>query len=156
MTIVMILIGGFGYLLVGRVNAALYAAVTASGVIAAGVVSWTRARGWLQLPALGRRVVALLLVAYGVTWAFGVPSVHTELTRSEVAIYKRLRAEGNQRVWDAHPYIRFFVSIPIAPAVILTYHEYQVAGLWGEGRWDVHTWYLIDVSSLIGMGTWIS
>jgi hypothetical protein len=154
--VVLVVIGGFGYLVIGRASVPFYAGVTAAAIVVAGGAAWMRTRRWLGLPALSRRVVECVLVAYALTWALGTPSVHTQLAQKEIAIYKRLKAEGDSRVWDAHPRIEFFVSIPIAPAVILSYHEYQVAGLWGEGRWDLHTWYILGTEPIIGMGTWIS
>jgi hypothetical protein len=109
----------------------------------------------LRLPRVSRLVLVILGTLYGVTWAFGVPQLHSDLTTSEVNEYKRLKAEGN-RVWESHPYIRFFVSIPIAPGIILSYHEYQLAGLYGEGTWDVHAWYGAGTRRLFGVGAWVS
>ena len=96
-------------------------------------------------------IVALLAV----TWAFGAPRVQTDLTAEEIGTYKRLKAENN-RVWEEHPRIEFVASLPVAPGVLLTYHEYQLAGLYGEGRWDVHLWYGAGTVQLLGFGTWIS
>lgn len=90
-----------------------------------------------------------------VTWAFGAPKVQTDLAAEEIGTYKKLRAENN-RVWEVHPRIQFVASLPIAPAVLLTYHEYQLAGLYGEGRWDVHLWYGAGTVQLLSFGTWIS
>jgi hypothetical protein len=97
----------------------------------------------------------VILGLFAVTWAFGAPKVQTDLAAAEIATYKQLKAENN-RVWEVHPRIEFVVSLPIAPAILLTYHEYQLAGLYGEGRWDVHFWYGVGTIQLAGTGTWIS
>jgi hypothetical protein len=154
--IALIAAGMFGFMIISRVSVGLYAAITAAAVVAAGAGAWLWSRTRFGLPKLSRSAVLALGAAYFVTWALGVPSVHTQLAEQEIAIYKRLKAEGDRRVWDVHPRIQFFVSFPVAPAIVLTYHEYSAAGLWGEGRWDLHAWYVFGIEPLVGIRTWIS
>jgi hypothetical protein len=135
----------------------LLAGTTVALIVFGFAITWRLARRKLGLSPflLTSPVWITLMVLFGVTWACGVPMVHSDLTSTEIAQYKKLKAEDN-RSWDAHPYIKFFVSIPVAPGVIMTYHEYQLAGLYGEGTWDFHAWYGTGTYRLFGVGTWIS
>lgn len=155
--LVLFVVGLVGYEIVGRLlGPLLYSTVTAAALAVASVAVWWLIRRRFRLPAFSGATTIALFVAYGVTWALGAPAVHTVLAASEVAQYKKLKAEGDGRVWDAHPNIQFFVSLPVAPALILTYHEYQISGLWGEGAWELHAWYFSGTQKLARMGTWIS
>ena len=154
--VVLFLVGEMGYSSLAPMGQTLYSAITAIAVVASAVLTWHFSRARLRLPTISQRAAISIGVIYALTWAFAVPAVTTEMARSEIAIYKRLKAEGDNRVWDAHPRIGFFASFPIAPAIILTYHEYQVAGLWGEGSWDLSAWYGVGVYRIVGMRTWIS
>jgi len=154
--VVLFLVGAVGYQLISRLDLALYAALTAAALVAASLAAWWFTRRKLSLPRLSTRTLKFLASAYAITWTLGGPQVHTDLAASEIAQYKRLKAEGDNRVWDSHPKIQFYVSFPVAPAVMLTYHEYQIAGLWGEGAWELRAWYFLGTRRIIGMGTWIS
>jgi hypothetical protein len=99
--------------------------------------------------------VVVVLVLYLITWTLGVPRVLTDFTSAEVAEYKRDKAEDN-RVWEVHPVIRFLVAFPVAPALVLTYHEYQVAGLDGAGSWELSLWYGASSRSLWRYSLWVS
>jgi hypothetical protein len=127
--------------------------------ILAGVLMWqllsrrdpislpsTRWRGW------GRGIVA----AYAVTAIFGAPAVQSESTRRSVSEYKRLKATGSVRVWDSHPYLRTYASVPIVPGVLVTYHEYQLDGLYGFGGFEVSVWYVAGVLSVAAIPVWLS
>jgi len=70
-------------------------------------------------------------VAYAITAVFGAPACQTYRSQWAVAEYKRLRAAGNSHVWESHPRIATYAAIPILPAVVLEYHEYQLVGLYG-------------------------
>ncbi len=126
---------------------------------------------WLAVSRLGRRwgakvdrtprgipraVLYLLLVGYVLTTVVGVPAAQSHRDAWAVAEYKRLRASGSKRVWDAHPYIRTYVSIPLLPCVILSYHEYQLDGLYGLGTFEVAVWYGVGVRTADVWPLWIS
>ena len=85
-----------------------------------------------------------------------MPTVHTDLAAVEIAQYKQLRDEVGSRVRADHPYISFLASLPVAPAFVLTYHEYQLAGLYGEGSWQLHIWYIVGTRKLFGVPLWMS
>lgn len=131
--------------------------VTLVALVASFVLTlrFVRRRLSLNTWSLSSPTALVVLGLFLVTWAFGAPKVQTDLAAEEIATYKQLK-ERKDRVWEAHPRIRFVVSVPIAPAVLLTYHEYQLAGLYGEGRWDVHFWYGAGTIQLLGITTWIS
>jgi hypothetical protein len=120
-------------------------------------LGWRFARRRLKLPPfiVPSKSGIILLVFFGITWAFGAPMVQSELTSASIARYKMLKAE-NDEVWNSHPYIKCFVAVPVALGVILTYHEYQIAPLYGAGTWNIHVWYGLGTYQLFGVGAWIS
>ena len=131
------------------------AIATAGVVVTVFGFAYALARRRFLLPRAGYIAVAVVLVPYLFTWSLGVPRVLTDFTSAEVAEYKRDKAEDN-RVWDVHPVIRFYVAFPVAPGLVLTYHEYQVAGLDGEGSWELSLWYGSSSRSLWHHSLWIS
>jgi hypothetical protein len=140
----------------GRLDSMPYLAVaTAAAAGAAFALAYVLIRRRLSLPSIGRLAVVIFLVPYLATWALGVPRVLTDFTSIEVATYKRLKAEEN-RVWEVHPIIRYFISFPIAPTLVLTYHEYQLAGLYGEGSWELSFWYGSGSRSIWRYDLWVS
>jgi len=102
-----------------------------------------------------RSVVIVVFAAYLVTWAFGVPAVLTAEHKTAVDAYKKERARNN-RVWDAHPWIRTAAAFPILPGLVVSFHEYQVAGLDGWGGWQVYVWYWNGVRKVFEQTYWIS
>jgi len=100
----------------------------------------------------GRWIVA----AYVLTAFFGGPAVQSESTRWAVSEYKRVKATGSIRVFDSHPYIRTYATVPIAPGVLVTYHEYQLDGLYGFGGFELSIWYIAGVRSLASFPLWLS
>ena len=92
---------------------------------------------------------------YLLTWAFGVPAVLTAEHAAAVDAYKQEKARDD-RVWNAHPWIRTSAAFPLFPGLVVSYHEYQVAGLNGWGGWQVHIWYWVGVRPLCEMTHWIS
>jgi hypothetical protein len=117
---------------------------------------WTRSRLGNDGPLIRSRIVRWIVVAsYLLTWALGVPAVHTSLVTFEISEYKRMRTENN-RVWEAHPRIEFSFDIPILPFVILSFHEYQLAGLYGWGGWDLHFWSGMAVTRIGRVALWVS
>jgi hypothetical protein len=124
-------------------------------VVSVSGLAYVLARRRLLLPPAGYIAVAIVSIPYLITWTLGVPRVLTDFTSAEVAEYKRDKAEDN-RVWEVHPVIRFLVAFPVAPALVLTYHEYQVAGLDGEGSWELSLWYGSNSRSLWRHSLWVS
>jgi hypothetical protein len=107
---------------------------------------------WRRIPALAR---AGIIAVYLATWAIGAPAVLTNQTSTAVEAYKKERAR-NSRVWETHPRIRTTIAFPLLPGVVVSYHEYQVAGLDGWGGWQVHAWYVAGVWQVIERTHWIS
>lgn len=101
-------------------------------------------------------VVGAIVAAYMLTAIIGIPATTTQQTTWAVNEYNRLKASGSTRVWDAHPYIRSYIAIPLAPCLILSYHEYQLDGLYGFGGFELTFWYLFGVKSLGSLPLWLS
>jgi hypothetical protein len=59
-------------------------------------------------------------------------------------------------VFEQHPYIWTYAAVPIAPGVIVSYHEYQLDGLYGFGGFDLSIWYVVGAKSLGGIPLWLS
>jgi hypothetical protein len=108
------------------------------------------------LRCLPRWLLVIIVIAYTLTWVFGVPAVQTATNADAVEKYKHEKEYRSQRVWDTHPWIRTSAAFPIFPGLVLSYHEYQVAGLYGWGGWELHVWYLTGVKSIVGLTVWIS
>jgi hypothetical protein len=104
----------------------------------------------------GKPLVTILIVAYLLTWMFGVPSVQSSLTNDAVAAYKKMRTSYPQEVSDGHPYVKSYVAFPVLPGLIVTYHEYQVAYLYGFGGWEWHLWYLTGAKPIFSRPRWVS
>jgi hypothetical protein len=98
----------------------------------------------------------LIAGAYAITAIFGSPAVQSESTRWAVSEYKRVKATGSSRVFEQHPYIWTYAAVPIAPGVIVSYHEYQLDGLYGFGGFDLSIWYVVGAKSLGGIPLWLS
>ena len=80
-------------------------------------------------------------------------SQHLAVLRSRQIVTGR--KDGNQ-VHEIHPSIRFGLAFPLAPGIILVRHEYQLAGLYGWGGWELHAWYIVGTRPIFGMTQWIS
>lgn len=105
----------------------------------------------------GQTLAARVLVAaYVMTWAFGAPAAQSHQAAWAVGEYKRLKASGSPLVWDSHPYIQSYAAVPVAPGLLLTYHEYQLDGLYGFGGFDLYLWYGVGVKSLAHLPLWLS
>lgn len=98
----------------------------------------------------------LIAGAYAITAIFGSPAVQSESTRWAVSEYKTLKATESSRVFEQHPYIWTYAAVPIAPGVIVSYHEHQLDGLYGFGGFDLSIWYVVGVKSLGAIPLWLS
>jgi hypothetical protein len=103
-----------------------------------------------------RLVVRFAIVAYLFTWAFGVPAVQTSLDTDAVEAYKHMREQFPEKVREGHPYMKSYVSLPVLPGLIVTYHEHQCAVLAGFGGWRLHLWWLTGVTEVFCLQSWIS
>jgi hypothetical protein len=103
-----------------------------------------------------RAIQRVLVIGYVLTAVFGVPSAISRQNAWAVAEYKQMRAGGSPTVWDAHPYIWAYGAVPVLPGVILSYHEYQVGGVYGLGTFELAVWYGVGSKSLGELPIWIS
>ena len=149
----------WGYI-VGRPGGVLLFLLLILGVPGAGaawagrVLSRRWRLSWAWQPSRGFRVLALL--GYAATAVAGVPAAMTAHDEWAVSEYKRLRAAGAHRVWDSHPYIATYLAVPVLPGFILSYHEYQLAGLYGFGGFDLSVWYGVGTCSVGELPLWVS
>lgn len=125
---------------------------------AVGVARWLGRRWNLSFVVpdteLGNRLKRVLIWAYLATAVFGVPATLSHQNAWAVGEYKRLHADGG--TWASHPYIQSYLAIPVLPGVIVSYHEYQLAGLYGFGGFEVTVWYGAGVKSLWVLPLWLS
>jgi hypothetical protein len=138
---------------------ALCALPLAGGVAVVRVLrpKWlARAEGRTGPSPWTRIVIRAGVAAYILTAVFGAPAVQSDQTTWAVTEYKRLKASGSKRVWDAHPYIRTYAAIPVVPGVILSYHEYQLDGLYGFGGFELTLWYAVGTRPIADFPLWLS
>ena len=103
-----------------------------------------------------KSIKLIILGLYLLTTFAGIPSVQSYNTKWAVDEYKRINTGENSRVWETHPYIRTYLAIPILPFVVMSYHEYQLDGLYGLGSWDIQLWYFAGVKRVFRIPLWIS
>ena len=129
-------------------------------VLAAVLAASCHRRGWLPtIPSASRwwrPLVFCAVGAYLLTAVFGVPAVQTETNMWAGEEYKRLEAAGSNRVWETHPYIATYAALPVAPGIVLVYHEYQLSGLYGFGGYELFVWYAAGVKSIVTIPVWLS
>ncbi len=68
----------------------------------------------------------------------------TQLTAKDIDAYKSALQSSRldrPKVSSPYPMTRTFVAIPVAPGVVVAYHEMQVAGLWGWGGFVWAVWW---------------
>src|ERR1700720_2117308 len=100
-------------------------------ILAMALARVLRRKGWLPSGWLRGRALTVVVLLYVLTAVFGVPAVQTHENTWAVEEYKRDKASGNVRVWSSHPYIATYFAAPILPGLVVTYHEYQLDGLYG-------------------------
>ena len=103
-----------------------------------------------------RRLAWFVVAGCVLTAVVGGPATQSQRTAWAVAEYKHLKASGSPRVWDAHPRIRTYVAVPLAPCLVLSYHEYQLDGQYGFGGFELALWYGVGVKSLGALPLWVS
>lgn len=132
----------------------------AAGIVLGGFLSrwYSRRAGIVWDLGLGTRAVAWVLIAlYVVTWAVGAPRIQTETTQWALEEWQRIHQDGNRvDLGDGLPYIQTSAAVPILPFVVASYHEYQLARLYGAGGWDIQLWYVIGTKRLFFLKLWIS
>ena len=106
---------------------------------------------------LRRLFVALIGLAYLMTCFFGVPAVQSSADNWATNEYRRIVMQGRS---DAglkfEPHMKTYVSFPILPGVILSYRDYQLAGLYGFGGFQFHLWYVVGSVEIFSCPVWLS
>jgi hypothetical protein len=67
-----------------------------------------------------------------------------------------MTVQGADEVFPSHPVITLGAAMPVAPGLILTYHEYQVSGLNGFGGWSLYLWDGVGTHEVLTSLIWIS
>jgi len=136
----------------------LYAACASFSYVAAFVAGlrFLRRRSNLSPLSLHSRSGLSFFALVFATLILGAPQIHTQLAAAEVNEYMSLARDGRRGVRDGHPEITFLASIPIAPFVVLSYHEYQLARLNGAGIWEVQIWYVLGSTRVLAVPIWMS
>lgn len=122
-------------------------------------VKWVRRRWSFRSPnqLLGRRSFYVVSLFYIVTSVAGSPAVQSVNTQWATHEYLRLHDEDHHGTVEvSSPYIHTYMSVPILPLVLASYHEYQLAGVYGWGGWDVQIWYVCGVKRLVRIPCWKS
>jgi hypothetical protein len=101
-------------------------------------------------------IAGFVLLLYLATWIFGVPSAHTDITRSCVQVHNKWRSQHPDTVTDRHPVIRFRASFPILPGVVIIHHERLLAKRFGSGVWSHYFWYGFGLKKLGSRPVWKS
>jgi hypothetical protein len=142
----------------GELATLVYVLLTVAAVASAVwvILLMLRRRGFYSPVILTRKIKRTLLVAYFITWAFGAPAAQNEVTRFAIAEYKRMRDSRPDDVFPSHPHIVFAMTLPVAPGLLISYHEYSVAGLYGWGGWGLHVWYGLGARQIFGFPVWMS
>lgn len=109
-----------------------------------------------MLQHLPRWLLVIIVILYILTWVFGVPAVQTANNAEAVDSYKQGMKHGYPQHWEVYPLIRTSAAFPLLPGLVVSYHEYQVAGRAGWGGWDVHIWYIVGVKEIGRFTIWIS
>lgn len=121
--------------------------------IAFRAARWLTSRKFLQapLPKLGqplpRRAQKALVAAYLLTALLGIPAVQNHTTAWAIAEYKRVHQQSTED-HPGHPFVATYMAIPLAPGLILTYHEFSLASLYGFGGFQLFFWSVRDVTNL--------
>jgi hypothetical protein len=100
-----------------------------------------------------RIIVKVILAALLLTWLYGAPAVLSSTHGEAIQFYKKSVSGKTIGKDDRYPYVRTAVCFPILPGVLMSYHQYQIASLWGRGGWEVHVWYVTGVKRLFSF--WI-
>jgi len=99
-------------------------------------------------------LIGLLIAAFLITFSFGAPAVATSKHMQVVALYKNSLKTNPRLVGESHPYFRTWVTVPIAPCVLVSYSEGVWAGRGAFGEFVVHVWYGRGVKQIWRNGVW--
>ncbi len=117
-------------------------------------------RRWhFPLEALTRALEALLLISFVATWVFGVPAVVSHLHSEALSKYQSLAAKAPPPYLPqnhSYPYINTPLAFPLAPGFVVSYHEYQLAPLYGAGLIQIHFWCGLEPLPVYMAIRWLS
>jgi len=100
--------------------------------------------------------IVTLVCLYLLTAFSGVPAVQSHNSDWALTEFKKIRGVNNPVVMGPYPTMATYFSLPILPFVVLSYHEYILAGLYGWGGWDIQVWHVSGVKRVVNFTVWIS
>ena len=101
-----------------------------------------------------RTVAVVVLLAYAITWSFGVPAVITDIhendTRQEAAASEFYHTKSD----PIESVVTF--ALPALPGVVVAYHHHSGGHLHGWGGWKVYFWYIRGEKQLFEVMRWVT
>ena len=93
-------------------------------------------------PTLPRKIL-LSLVATGfvLTLMLGGPAADTSAHQEVVFGYKQALSSAPHRVGKSHPYFKTYLTIPLAPGLLVSYREGAWSGHGAYGAFILDAWY---------------
>jgi hypothetical protein len=104
------------------------------------------------------RIVAWIVLAmYLLTWALGGPMVQTENAQWAVDEWKKICEDPDRGgLHTGFPSMQTYITFPILPFVVVSYHEYRIWRLGAAGGWDIQLWHVTGVKRLYFLPSWRS
>jgi hypothetical protein len=100
-----------------------------------------------------RRTLAIALAAgYALTAIVGIPATQNERTAWAIQEHDRINShEGVDWDPDGLPRTETHAAFPLAPGLVLVFHDYTIGPTYGLVTWELYAWYVVGVRSL---GIW--
>ena len=95
-----------------------------------------------------KTVLYAIICLYSITGFIGNPIVQSYNTKLIIDEYKGIISRNSEMIRESYPYLKTYVSFPIAPFVVVSYHEFTIAGLSGWDGWDIQIWYIAGVKRI--------
>jgi hypothetical protein len=111
---------------------------------------WSPRRFLLDRP-IRSAIMALVLLAYAVTWAGGAPAATNMFVRETLR-----RFEGAPGCQSPDPRVQTVLTLPVVPSVVLAWQEAQMGGHCGWGGWKLYFWSGGEPTELYSVTRWLS
>src|SRR5258708_39239628 len=102
-----------------------------------------------------KRMVAVLFVAYLITWIFGVPAAENEILRSVMREHAAFAA-NNPQPRQFEPMVSIGLALPLLPFLVLVKHEYLFAPVYGAGSIDLFLWFPWSIQRVRQFHVWVA
>ncbi|OGF58645.1 MAG: hypothetical protein A2Y62_20155 [Candidatus Fischerbacteria bacterium RBG_13_37_8] len=98
----------------------------------------------------------IVIILFFVTWLIGVPAVYNSQSKWAIEEFNTRINKSKLPAYTIYPTVKTYIAFPVLPFIIVSYHEYVIAPLYGQGGWYIHFWYIKDVVKICEIGLWIS